>query len=115
MYASIVATTVLQLKEIPARPAEFDGALALFDLAPNVDESAIRSAFADFGEILRCEIDHTQVTVVRFGSHDAALRAKRAAAQLTHICAGIDTLYNDRSYDGRTGEEGLEDDHGRGW
>ena len=31
------------------------------------------------------------------------------------ICAGIDTWYNERSYNGRKGEEGLEDDDGHGW
>ena len=97
------------------RPAEFDGAVALFDLGSNVDESAIRSAFEGFGEIVRCEIDHNQISVVRFDSHAAALRAKQAAAQLTHICGAIDTLYNERSYDGRTGEAGFDDDQGRGW
>ena len=32
VYASAVGTTVLQIKEIPPRPAEFDGALCLFGL-----------------------------------------------------------------------------------
>ena len=30
LYASAIGTTVLQIKEIPDRPAEYDGALALF-------------------------------------------------------------------------------------
>ena len=32
LYASAIGTTVLQLKEIPPRPAEFDGVVCLFDL-----------------------------------------------------------------------------------
>ena len=34
---------------------------------------------------------------------------------LTGLCAGADTLYNERSYDGRQGGEGFDDDNGRGW
>ena len=41
--------------------------------------------------------------------------ARRAASELTHLCGGVDMLYNERSYDGRTGEEDLDDDDGRGW
>ena len=44
VYASPVGTTVLQLKEIPPRPTEFDGALALFNLADGVDEAKLRAA-----------------------------------------------------------------------
>ena len=36
--------------------------------------------------------------------------AKRAAPQLKALCGRIDTLYNERSYDGRQGEDGREDD-----
>ena len=42
LYASAIGTTVLQLKEIPSRPKEYDGALCLFDLAAGVDEAAPR-------------------------------------------------------------------------
>ena len=30
VYASAIGTTVMQLKETPQRPVEFDGALVLF-------------------------------------------------------------------------------------
>ena len=51
VYASAVGTTVLQLKEIPPRPTEFDGALCLFGLKPGKDKEAIRAALGRFGEI----------------------------------------------------------------
>jgi hypothetical protein len=53
--------------------------------------------------------------IVFFSTHEDALTARDAASQLVHICGGIDTLYNERSYDGRRGEAGRADDDGRGW
>ena len=49
LYASAVATTVLQSKEIPARPASFDGALGLYGVPDGVGEAAIRTAMARYG------------------------------------------------------------------
>ena len=115
VYASAIGTVVLQLKEIPQRPTEFDGAVALFGLAAGVDESKIREALIPFGVIESCQMGGWPECIVRFTTHESALRAKRAAAELKHIAAGVDTLYNDRSYDGRKGEAGREDDDGRGW
>ena len=112
VYASAVGTTVLQLKEIPPRPAEFDGALCLFGLKQGKDEAAIGAALKRFGEIKRIELDRDPA-VVRFTTHAAALAAKREA--LPDLCDGMDTLYNERSYDGRKGVAGREDDYGRGW
>ena len=37
------------------------------------------------------------------------------AAELVHIANGVDTLFNERSYDRRLGEAGFDDDEGRGW
>jgi hypothetical protein len=114
LYASAIGTTVLQIKEIPPRPAEYDGALALFGLKVT-DESAIMQAFGAYGEVLRCEVGGHPEAIVRFSTHAAALKARSAADKLVHVCGGIDTLYNERSYDGRRGEAGREDDEGRGW
>ena len=47
----------------------------------------------------------------QFKFEGAGLAAVKAGAP-TAICGGVDTLYNERSYDGRRGEEGLEDDDG---
>ena len=51
LYASAIGTRVLQLKEIPQRPAEYDGMLCLFDLKEGVDEELIRGALKVYGEI----------------------------------------------------------------
>ena len=112
--ASAVGTTVLQVKEIPPRPARLDGALSLFGCLADVDATAIQAALGRFGTIVSCVREGDGATVV-FETHKAALAARRATDELTHLCAGIDTQYNERSYDGRTGEGNYDDDRGRGW
>eukprot|EP00966_Prymnesium_polylepis_P075097 1741880-Prymnesium_polylepis.1 len=113
LYASAVGTTVLQIKEIPMRPTEYDSVLCLFGVLEGVDAAKIRAALERFGAIEGIDVSASPV-IVRFSTHDAARAARRAAAELVHICAGVDTLYNERSYDGRKGEDCLEDDEGRG-
>ena len=119
VYASAVGTTVLQIKEIPPRPQEFDGALCLFGLKAGVDEAAVRQALS--GGDLSTEFESCDLAfestygVVRFTTHAAALRAK-AANTFSELCGGVDTQYNERSYDGRgDGEGGRDGDEGRGW
>ena len=111
---------VLQIKEIPLRPAEYDGALCLFGLVEGCGESAVRACLKSFGEIVSYEAGAGSTpTIVRFSTHKAALACKRAVlkepSRWSSLCAGIDTLYNERSYDGREGDQSREDDKGRGW
>ena len=117
VYASAVGTTVLQIKEIPPRPQEFDGALCLFGLKAGVDEAAVRQALSgDLStEFESCDLAfESTYGVVRFTTHEAALRAK-AANTFSELCGGVDTRYNERSYDGRGhGEGGRDGDEGRG-
>ena len=95
LYASAVATTVLQSTEIPERPHAFDGALALFELHDGVDQARIEAAFPSAVEV--CITMAQPPAIVRFASHEAALAAKGAGAP-AGICGGIDTLYNERAY-----------------
>ena len=95
------------------RPNEYDGAICLWDVKECVKEEGIRAALHEFGTIVSCELGTP--AVVRFEKHDSAIAAKRATSRLAEICAGVDTLYNERSYGGREGVEGLDDDDGRGW
>ena len=106
---------MLQIKEIPEHPAAFNGAICLFDLVEGVDQAQIEVALAEFGEIISCEVGGWPSAIVRFSTHAAALNAKQAASRLTSICAGVDTLYNECSYDGRAGDPMRDDDEGRGW
>ena len=115
IYASAIGTCVLQLKEIPPRPAEYDGAVSLFELADGIDETLIRAAFSEYGEIVSLEMGEWPPVTVHFATHEAARAARRAARELAHIAQGIDTLYNEQSYDGRKDEAERDGDDGRGW
>ena len=116
LYASAVGTTLLKIEEIPPRPAEFDGAVALYGVADDADESRVRIALRTYGAIDSVELSDPPggTSVVRFSSHTSALAATRGSA-VTGLCAGVGLLYNERSYAGRQGEAGREDDTGRGW
>jgi len=59
LYGSAIGTTVLQLKELPPRPREYDGKLCLFDVAPSVDEADIRVMLSPYGEIVSCTLGKT--------------------------------------------------------
>jgi hypothetical protein len=56
LYASAIGTTVLQLKELPLRPPEYDGKLCLFDVAPGVDGAAIKAALESHGDVISCTL-----------------------------------------------------------
>jgi hypothetical protein len=96
LYASILATTVLQIEEIPPRPAEFDGVVCLFKLSANVDENMVRAVLISFGTIESCDLGRTP-PIVRFASHASAVAAKNAGAP-PGLCEGLDTLYNETPY-----------------
>ena len=113
VYASAAGTTVMQIKEIPPCPAEMAGALCLFDLKEGL-EAEVREALGHFGEIESVWRESATVSVVRFTTHAAALKAKSHTFS-EPLWDGIDTQYNERSYGGRRGEEGRADDSGRGW
>ena len=102
-YASMCGTTVLVQKTVPAQPDDerYKGAVWLFGLAAGVDEARIREALAAYGVVASCEVGSRPATFVRFSTHDAALKCKQAAAELTHLCQGVDTVYNARPYDDR--------------
>ena len=128
LYASAVGTTVLQLKEIPTRPEDFNGALALFDLQKDATKETIESEFeAKFGRKglvkVTCDPGSWPPAVVRYDSHETALAVLKEFQSLSEsdeklaVCGGLDTLYNDRSYDGNDAvEDGKSaSDQGRGW
>lgn len=106
MYASAVATTVLQLKEIPPQPPNYEGEVCIFGLRDGVGEDAVRAALETFGDV-------ASVSIVSYGAHvrffmnaDAARAiASDASPQLRQICGGDDVqvfaLYNARAYGGR--------------
>ena len=133
VYASAVGTTVLQLKEIPSCPTEFHGRLSIFGLGQGVNVSDIRSALGTFGDIQECELIGGSQAMVRFAHHEDARNVRRAVEQaisscvdqanadvsvanaLRISCTGADTMYNERSYDGRLEDDERDGDTGRGW
>ena len=94
IYASAVGTTVLQLKEIPTRPKDFEGALYIGELLEGVDEKKIRDALKRFGSIESCYLpksqdrpgqqlsSSSQYAIVRFSKHSAATKAAEADASV---------------------------------
>ena len=176
LYSSLIGTTVLQLREIPRRPSEYDGkvfvytrhtlrwkrvgespssdkpvldnaalaealshktefteaewaAFAVDELRNDnvvrsatgvyfkpaaVDEATLRAALKRFGTIVSIDVSESPAQV-RFSTHEAACDAARSAAELILIAGGIGMLFNERSYEGRRGEAGRDDDDGRGW
>jgi hypothetical protein len=109
LYASAVGTTVLQIKEIPRRPAEFDGWLCLFGVALTIDmasvESAVRSTLSRFGAIVafvdrRLSPLERKEIAVRFASHEAVIEAVMEAP-VSDVWKGLGALYTDRPYDHR--------------
>ena len=79
-----------------------------------VDEATLRAALERFGKIVSIDVSQSPAQVC-FSTHEAARDAARSAAELILIAGGIGTLFNERSYDGRSGEAGRDDDEGRGW
>ena len=100
-YASAIGTTVLQLKELPSKPASWDGTVCLFDVAKGVGEAGIKQALAEFGTIVGYEERAWPPVIVTFATHEAAQAAVQAVARLNHIAGGICDLFNDRAYDKR--------------
>ena len=101
------------------RPADMDGALCLFGVADGVTEAALRDALGSHaGQLRSCTLDgplrrdHNAV-VLELASHEVALdvkhrfhqAARRSSAAgespLRRLCAGVDTLYNERSSRGK--------------
>ena len=77
LYASAVGTTVLQHKEIPTRPARYDGVVRLGGCGRGCGEEAIRSALGAFGQVMSCEMDlGSMEAVVRFTSQGEAPRSR---------------------------------------
>ena len=98
LYASAIGTTVLQLKEIPERPAEYNGQLALYALEEK-SEAQVRAAFESHGTITKVELGGGHPpAIVHFTTHAAAEKAAAAGAP---VCKGQSTLFNELPYDAK--------------
>jgi hypothetical protein len=100
-YASICGTAVIQLKDIPPRPAEYDGRVMIFDLhPPSADEEAVRADLGRFGTVVEAAIAG-HVATVRFASHD---EAERCVAALRNESRRAGCVYNETCYSRDHGE-----------
>ena len=101
-YASAVGTTVLQLKEIPDRPDDYDGAVAIFGPKDDLNEPKIRAALETAGAIASVEKRAWPPWVIYFASHaDALVAIEWFAKTKAELWDNLDTLYNERPYDDR--------------
>ena len=103
-YASLTGTSVLQLKDVPPRPAAFDGRIVLYTVHSAGDTEEQHATKA---EALRAELVERFGAVdemkrvgenlhMRFGTHDAALRCVEA---LKTERRAIAFEYNTTAYD----------------
>ena len=101
LYASICGTTVIQLKDIPPRPAEYDGRVLIFDLHPSsTDEEAVRTDLGRFGTVVELAVEGS-VATARFASHE---EAEHCVATLHSESRGAGCLYNETCYSRDCGE-----------
>ena len=104
--------SVLQIKDIPRRPAEYDGLLCLGGIQEGTDEKMITVALQGFGEIEDCMPPDQSASLyrVKFKDHSAAEEATKAPKVdgLKYDYASL--AYNSRPYDDI--DSGGE---GRGW
>jgi len=101
LYASICGTTVIQFKDIPPRPAEYDGRVIIFDLHPSsTDEEAVRADLSRFGTVVEVAVEGS-VATARFASHE---EAEHCVATLHSESRGAGCLYNETCYSRDCGE-----------
>ena len=103
---------MLQIKDIPPRPAEYEGLLCLGGIQEGTEEKTIAAALQRFGEIERCMPPDQSISLyrVKFKDHSAAEEVTNAPKVdgLNYDYASL--AYNSRPYDDI--DSGGE---GRGW
>ena len=93
---------MLRIKEIPPRPAALDGCVHVGGLAAGVEEAALRSGFAPFGDVEAAERVADGEVVLRFGSRaeaEAAVADHKAALAGLGDGAWAAFEYNESPYD----------------
>ena len=119
-YASIAGTAVLQLKDVPPRPAAFDGRIVLYAVHSAGDTEEQHASKA---EALRAELVERFGAVdemkrvgenlhMRFAAHDAAERCIKA---LRTEHRAIASEYNTTAYDRVSADAPHHKGHYSGW
>ena len=95
-YASMSGTAVVQLTDIPPRPAEYDGRITLF--GSSATEAALREDLRRFGEVLEVSVGRGQAHA-RFATHEQAESCVADCRRRKGKAADIDFVYNATAYD----------------
>lgn len=108
-----VLGSVLQIKEIPPRPAEYDGLLCLGGVPSGTKEAEIKELFQKFGEVEHCTPPGQSIPVyrVKFRTHAAAKRALDEAPTMEGLYDNAFLAYKSVPYDDLDSGAGK----GRGW
>ena len=103
---------MLQIKDIPSRPAGYDGLLCLGGVPVGTDEAKIREALERFGTIESCVANEESSSPyrVKFTVHTAAEQVVAEAPKVEGLYDYAFIGYNSRPYDDLDGSGG-----GRGW
>ena len=92
---------MLQIKDIPPRPAEYDGLLCLVGVPAGIDEAKIRQALERFGTIESCVANEqpTSPYRVKFTVHAAAEQVVAKAPKVKGLYDYVFIGYNSCPYD----------------
>lgn len=101
---------MLQIKDIPARLAKYDGLLCLGGVSVGTDEAKIREALQPFGTIESCVANEQSTYLVKFTVHVAAEMVVAEAQKVEGLYEYAYIAYNSRPY-GDLDASG----EGRGW
>ena len=103
---------MLQIKEIPPRPTEYDGLLCLGGVPTGTSAAKITELLQQFGEIEHCTPPEQSITVyrVKFRAHAAAEKAADEAPKMKGLCDYAFLAYKSVPYDDL--DSGGQ---GRGW
>ena len=104
--------SVLQIKDIPTRPAEYDGLLCLGGVPAGTDNATITEALQRFGEIERCTPPSPSISLhrVKFKLHAAAEQAMAEAPTVVGLYDYAFVAYKSMPYDDLS-----SGGDGRGW
>lgn len=103
VYASPLSTHVLQLRDIPPRPAALDGCALACDLSPQMTTDMLRAKLAAFGTLLSLTREPPDAieASVRFASHAEASASAAAGAEAIGGGAYVCLEYNERPFEER--------------
>ena len=99
-YASVCGTAVVQLKDIPPRPSEYDGRIIVFGLGATSETDVIADLQRFGGTITKIVIKAGEAKVT-FATHE---QAERCIAALREVGRGACTVYNETAYSRDCGE-----------